>query len=207
VERALARSPNRRTEPSGGRRIRLMIVDDSMVARAVLARMIEADSAFEIVAVAGTAEDALEALAAVRVDIVLLDLDMPGEGGLKSIPRILEAAAGAKVIIVSSVAEDGAEDTLAALALGATDTLPKPGTGRFNGRFSEVLVNKLKAIGFANHVQTGSFQAPPKGAQAPLRAMTSSTSMCSRSALRPAASTRSTRSFSSFLIGSECRSS
>lgn len=173
MERALARTPNRRIDASGGRRIRLMLVDDSMVARAVLARMIEADPAFEIVAVAGTAEDALEALAAIRVDIVLLDLDMPGDGGLKSIPRILEAAAGAKVIIVSSVAEDGAEETVAALALGATDTMPKPGTSRFNGRFSEVLVSKLKAIGYANHAQAGSFQPAQKDTQAPLRAMTS----------------------------------
>lgn len=170
MERALARSPDRRSEQ--GRRIRIMIVDDSMVARAVLSRMIEADPIFEIVAVAGTAEDALEALAAVRVDIVLLDLDMPGEGGLKSIPRILESAAGAKVIIVSSVAEDGAEETVAALALGATDTMPKPGIGRFNGRFSEVLLNKLKALGHANHAQSASFQPVPNGGQAPLRAMT-----------------------------------
>jgi two-component system chemotaxis response regulator CheB len=171
MERALARSPSRRDEPSGGRRIRLMLVDDSMVARAVLRRMIEADAAFEIVAVAGTAEDALEALATVRVDIVLLDLDMPGQGGLKSIPRILEAAGGAKVIIVSSMAEDGGEETVAALALGATDTLPKPGTGKFAGRFSEVLVSKLKAIGFANHAPNGAYQAHTGSTAAPLRAM------------------------------------
>src|SRR5687768_18131581 len=126
-----------------------MIVDDSMVARAVLSRMIEADGNFEIVAVAGTAEDAIEALGQVMVDIVLLDLEMPGLGGLKSIPRILEAAKGAKVLIVSSLAEEGAEETVAALALGAADTLPKPGTGRFNGRFSEILLHKLKVLGDA----------------------------------------------------------
>ena len=54
--------------------------------------MIEADGDFEIAAVAGTAEDAIEALGQVMVDIILLDLEMPGAGGLKSIPRILEAA-------------------------------------------------------------------------------------------------------------------
>jgi two-component system chemotaxis response regulator CheB len=126
-----------------------MVVDDSMVARAVLSRMIEADGGFEIVAVAGTAEDAIDALDEVRVDIILLDLEMPGAGGLKSIPRILEVAHGARVMIVSSLAEEGAEETVAALALGAADTLPKPGTGRFNGRFSEILMSKLRAIGRA----------------------------------------------------------
>ncbi len=135
---------------SGMRRpIRLMIVDDSMVARAVLSRMVEADGGFEIHAVAGTAEHAIEALAQVEVDVILLDLEMPGAGGLKSIPGILAAANGAKVLIVSSQAEEGAEETVAALALGAADTLPKPGTGRFNGRFSEVLLAKLRALGHA----------------------------------------------------------
>jgi two-component system chemotaxis response regulator CheB len=124
-----------------------MIVDDSTVARAVLSRMVESDPAFEITAVAGSAEDAIEALGECRVDIVILDLEMPGAGGLKSIPRIIAAAAGAKIMIVSSLAEDGAEQTVAALALGAADTMPKPGTGRFNGRFSEILLGKLKALG------------------------------------------------------------
>lgn len=129
-----------------------MVVDDSMVARAILSRMIAADDGFEIVAVAGTAEDAIVALGQVRVDIVLLDLEMPGAGGLKSIPGILAAAHGARVLIVSSLAEEGAEETVAALALGAADTLPKPGTGRFNGRFSEVLLAKLRALGPADLV-------------------------------------------------------
>ena len=132
------------------RPIKLMIVDDSMVARAVLSRMIDADGNFEIAGIAGTAEDAIEALGQVMVDIVLLDLEMPGVGGLKALPRILEAAKGAKVLIVSSLAEEGAEETVAALALGAADTLPKPGTGRFNGRFSEVLLGKLRGLGYAD---------------------------------------------------------
>jgi two-component system chemotaxis response regulator CheB len=121
-------------------RIRLMIVDDSMVARAVLSRMLEADGGFEIVAVAGTAEDAIDALAQVRVDIILLDLEMPGAGGLKSIPRILEIAHGARVMIVSSLAEEGAEETVAALALGAADTIAQPGTGPLQRHFSEILI-------------------------------------------------------------------
>src|SRR4029079_13311914 len=109
----------------------------------------ESDPTFEISAIAGTAEDAIDALAHIRVDIILLDLEMPGAGGLKAMPRIIAAAAGAKVMIVASLAEEGAEQTVAALALGAADTLPKPGTGRFNGKFSEILLNKLKALGYA----------------------------------------------------------
>jgi two-component system chemotaxis response regulator CheB len=143
------------------RPIKLMIVDDSMVARAVLSRMIDADGNFEIAGIAGTAEDAIEALGQVMVDIVLLDLEMPGVGGLKALPRILEAAKGAKVLIVSSLAEEGAEETVAALALGAADTLPKPGTGRFNGRFSEVLLSKLRELGYADRSSIRPANAAP----------------------------------------------
>ena len=143
---ALAFRDNR-GEAADRRSIRLMVVDDSPVARAVLSRMIESDGGFEIVAVAGSAEDAIETLGEVRVDVVMLDLEMPGAGGLKSLPAILKAARGARVLIVSTLAEEGAEATLQALAMGAADTLPKPGTGRFNGTFSDVLMRKLRALG------------------------------------------------------------
>jgi two-component system chemotaxis response regulator CheB len=149
-----------------------MIVDDSTVARAVLSRMVESDPAFEITAVAGTAEDAIEALGECRVDVVILDLEMPGAGGLKSIPRIIAAGGGAKVLIVSSLAEDGAEHTVAALALGAADTMPKPGTGRFNGKFSEILLAKLKALGRAAPVPASAgYASQAIGPRAALRAM------------------------------------
>ena len=150
-----------------------MIVDDSMIARAVLSRMVESDDEFEICAVAGTAEDAVEALQAVRVDVILLDLEMPGAGGLKSIPRILAAGAGARVLIVSSLAEEGAEETVAALALGAADTLPKPGTGRFNGRFSEILLGKLKALGHGGPRLPDTSAVRDYAQASPLRAMPS----------------------------------
>lgn len=172
MERALARPRDRQDAPRPGRRrVRLMIVDDSMVARAVLSRIIASDEDFEIAAVAGTAEDAIDALQAVTVDIVLLDLEMPGVGGLKAIPNIVAAARGARIMILSTLAEEGAEKTVAALAMGAADAMPKPGTGRFNGKFSEILLGKLKSIG---HRDTPVQPVPPPTralANAPLRAM------------------------------------
>jgi two-component system chemotaxis response regulator CheB len=172
MERALARSRDRQPGPSlRNRRIRLMIVDDSMVARSVLSRIVESDDTFELAAVAGTAEDAIDALRAVRVDTILLDLEMPGAGGLRSIPRILDNACGAHIMIVSSMAEEGAEETVAALAMGAADALPKPGTGRFNGKFSEVLLSRLKALGYADELRAAASDPPVPVLHAPLRAM------------------------------------
>jgi two-component system chemotaxis response regulator CheB len=127
-----------------------MIVDDSTVARAVLSRMIAAHDDFEIVALAGSAREALDALKTVRADVILLDVEMPGGSGLEALPEIVRMGKGARVLIVSSMAEDGAETTVRALALGAADTLPKPGIGNFAGRFSLVLADRLRRIGRAD---------------------------------------------------------
>lgn len=126
-----------------------MIVDDSTVARAVLSRMIAAHDDFEIVALAGSAREALDALRTVRADVILLDVEMPGGSGLEALPEIIRMGKGARVLIVSSMAERGAETTVQALALGAADTLPKPGIGNFAGRFSAILADRLRRIGRA----------------------------------------------------------
>ncbi|MGQ0589220.1 MAG: chemotaxis protein CheB, partial [Sphingosinicella sp.] len=59
------------------------------------------------------------------------------------------ASGGARVLIVSSMAEDGAETTVRALAQGAADTLPKPGAADFAGRFADVLADRLRRLGRA----------------------------------------------------------
>ncbi len=124
-----------------------MIVDDSEVARAVLSRMVAAHEEFEIVATAGNAGDALDALKTVSVDIIILDVEMPGASGLEALPDIIRASCGARVLIVSSMAEHGAETSVRALALGAADALAKPGIGNFAGRFADVLADRLRRIG------------------------------------------------------------
>jgi two-component system, chemotaxis family, protein-glutamate methylesterase/glutaminase len=137
----------RRLEGPAAPPIRLMIVDDSEVARAVLSRMVAAHEEFEIVATAGNARDALDALRSVAVDIIILDIEMPGASGLEALPEIIRAGCGARVLIVSSMAEHGAETSVRALALGAADALPKPGIGNFAGRFAEILADRLRRIG------------------------------------------------------------
>ncbi|MDB5669214.1 MAG: cheB [Alphaproteobacteria bacterium] len=143
-----AAAPHRPPDPADGTLvIKVMIVDDSSVARTVLSRMIAAHPEFEIAALAANGEEALATLRKVDVDIVLLDLEMPGTNGLDVLPDIVREGRGARVLIVSSLCEEGAEVAVRALALGAADTLPKPGTGNFAGRFSEILAERLRRIG------------------------------------------------------------
>ena len=170
-----AASASARRRPGGletnSRPIALMIVDDSPIARTVLSRMLSAHKDFEVVAQAGNAGEALDALKSIAVDIVLLDVEMPGTSGLQALPEILKRGNGARVLIVSSNCEDGAEATVNALALGAADTLPKPGTGRFAGRFSEVLAGRLRRIGHAERGTVVSGAAPADLMPIRLRAM------------------------------------
>jgi two-component system chemotaxis response regulator CheB len=125
-----------------------MIVDDSIVARTVFARMLNKD-AFTIVASAANAGQAIQLLAVHKVDIILLDVEMPGMDGLTALPAILEASDGAHVLIVSSACAEGAAASVKALTLGAADTLLKPGAGSFGGRFGDILTDKLLRIGRA----------------------------------------------------------
>jgi len=129
-----------------GDAIRILIVDDSIVARTVLARMLEARPEFELVSAVSNAAQALDVVGREPVDIVLLDLEMPGVGGLELLPQLIARSNGARVLVVSSMAADGAAATVQALALGAADTLQKPGVANFVGRFGETLADRLIRI-------------------------------------------------------------
>ena len=141
-EEASAAGPLRPMPP-----LRLMIVDDSQVARAVLSRMLGASGDFEIVATAGDAAEALRLLPSTRVDILLLDVEMPGTSGLEALPEIVRTGRGARVLIVSSFCDADSDSAVRALAPGAAETLSKPGAEAFGGRFSEILAQRLRRMG------------------------------------------------------------
>lgn len=153
------------------RPIRVLLVDDSLVARTVLARLLDGRPEFEIAGAAPTADQAIGFLGTHDIDIVVLDVEMPGKDGLTALPEILEASHGARVLIVSSAAEAGASATVRALTLGAADTLLKPTAGNFAGEFASKFVDALLRIGHASHDQRRtelrSAGAPPRPAAPP----------------------------------------
>lgn len=125
---------------------RVLIVDDSAVARAVMERIVAGTDRFQVAASVSTAAAAMAFLARERVAFVLLDIQMPGIDGLTALPDLIAAGRGAKVLIVSGQASDGASATVQALALGAADTLFKPGNGERMNRFGEALIDKLDRL-------------------------------------------------------------
>ncbi|MDF7776253.1 chemotaxis-specific protein-glutamate methyltransferase CheB [Sphingomonas sp. AOB5] len=142
---------------------RVLIVDDSVVARSVLGRMIDGTRRFMVAGAVSDAHAALQYLKTQEVDIILLDIEMPGIDGLTALPDLLAAGRGAKVLVVSSSADEGAAATVQALALGAADTLVKPGVGAFGGRFAEVLEEKLSRL-VESHVEAPVVHQPTRPA-------------------------------------------
>lgn len=136
----------------------VLVVDDSAVARAVIGRAIEGGGRFALAGAVANAEAALEFLRKNSVDAVVLDVEMPGTDGLTALPDVIAASAGAPVLVVSSACEDGAQATFRALALGAADTLVKPGIGNFGGRFGQVLEERLQRL---LDDATGTNKTPP----------------------------------------------
>ncbi len=127
--------------------IRVMLVDDSAVARSIFARVLGDHPGIEIVCEASDAESAVANLDEIDVDIILLDIEMPVRSGLDALPDILAKANGARVLVVSAFAEENGPAAVQALSLGACDTLAKPGRAGFSGRFSEILIDKVMRLG------------------------------------------------------------
>ena len=124
-------------------------MDDSAVARAALSRTVADAAEFDIVAALDGARRAIDWLGGNSVDIVLLDIQMPGLDGLAALPELIEASQGARILVVSTLAGDGARETIQALALGAADTLAKPEVGGLGRQFGDVLIDKMLRLGKA----------------------------------------------------------
>ena len=126
--------------------VRVMIVDDSLTVRTVFSRMIKLADDMIVVGTASTAESGIAELAATSPHVMLLDLEMPGMGGIEALPKIMEAAPDTKVLVISSLTADGAEATIKALSLGAADTMLKPRPGGFDDDYKASLLGKIRAL-------------------------------------------------------------
>ena len=103
--------------------VRVMLVDDHAVVRAGYKRFIETDKKLRIVAEAGTGEEAYKQLSQINVDVVILDLSMPGQGGFETLRRIINRYPKQKVIIFSM--HENPSIAKQALQIGAAGYLTK----------------------------------------------------------------------------------
>lgn len=107
------------------KKIKVFVVDDSLLIRTILTRMIEESSEFELAGTASNGKMALDLIAKTNPDVITMDIEMPEMNGLASLARIM-AEMPTPVIILSAYSKEGADLTITALELGAVDFITKP---------------------------------------------------------------------------------
>ncbi len=129
---------------SAKRKIRVLIVDDSAVARRSIRDALEQDSEIEVVDVACDAYVAREKILKLQPDVITLDLEMPRMDGLTFL-RILNEHHPMPVVVVSALTPQGSAKAMEALAAGAVDVVGKPNGSQALGEVAYQLAHLVKA--------------------------------------------------------------
>ena len=152
--------------------IRVMVVDDAVVVRSLLARWVDAEPDMRTVASLRTGREAVTRIDKGDVDVVVLDIDMPELDGISALPLLLQKKRDLVVIMVSTLTRRSAEISLRALALGAADYIPKPETARettTSASFRREFIEKIRTLGRGRPA----LRAPAPGTMAPPQAKAS----------------------------------
>jgi two-component system response regulator NreC len=116
---------------------RVLVVDDHAVLRSGLRLLLGQEKDLEWVGEAGSVEEALRAIDRTAPDVVLLDLNLPGTGGIEGLPRVLGRRDGVRVLILSM--NDAVEDVKNAFSRGASGYVLKSAA-------DEELINAIRAV-------------------------------------------------------------
>jgi two-component system chemotaxis response regulator CheB len=152
-------------------RVRVLIVDDSVVIRHLLREALESDPFIEVVGAEGNGIDALARIPELKPDLVTLDIEMPRMDGLETLRRIRRDYPKLRTVMFSTVTTRGAAATFEALSLGADDYVAKASNA---GKLDESLV-RLRAELLPKIRQFFALPAEkpaPRAAAAPPKALT-----------------------------------
>jgi len=114
-----------RSQKMSGGRIRVLIVDDSVVIRHLVRQALIEDPEIEVVGAEANGAAALAAIPQLRPDVVTLDIEMPVMDGLETLREIRKRHPNLRTIMFSTLTTRGASTTFDALALGADDYVAK----------------------------------------------------------------------------------
>ncbi|MGB6692432.1 MAG: chemotaxis response regulator protein-glutamate methylesterase [Terracidiphilus sp.] len=155
-----------------GERIRVLVVDDSVVIRRLVSHALEQDPAIEVVGTASNGSIALQRIPQMNPDVLTLDVEMPEMDGIEALKRVRRDFPQLRVIMFSTLTERGAEVTLEALRLGADDYVTKASNegslDRSMVRLQEELVPKIKQFFvLAGQIRAAAPPAAPKSGTRP----------------------------------------
>ena len=128
--------------------IRVLIVDDSAVARQAISRSIRAAGDMTVAGLAGNGRIGLEHIALDEPDVVVLDLEMPEMDGMAFLREVRTSHPDLPVVVFSALTDAGAAATLAALAAGASAFALKPSAlrGFAEGSVDTELIPQIRAL-------------------------------------------------------------
>jgi len=130
--------------------LRVMVVDDSVVIRGLIARWVSSESDMVVAASLRTGLDAVNQLERVNPDVAVLDIEMPELDGISALPLLLAKKRNLIIIMASTLTRRNAEISFKALSLGASDYIPKPETTREPAAaeiFRHDLIQKIRHLG------------------------------------------------------------
>lgn len=122
--------------------IRVLVVDDSLIVREIITKILRSDPEIEIVGTARNGVEAIDMAARLRPSIITMDVNMPIKNGLEAIEEIM-AYTPTPILVISSLVNKEVGFAFKAMELGALDVFEKPTMGVWNGQ--EKLERELKA--------------------------------------------------------------
>jgi two-component system, chemotaxis family, protein-glutamate methylesterase/glutaminase len=133
------------------RKIRVLVVDDSLFMRQMISDVLRSDSNIEVVDTAINGEEGITKIKNLQPDVVTLDYEMPGSNGIATLRKIMHECP-IPVVMISAFTREGGEITLKALAYGAVDYILKPsGTISLNIKsIADEIIGKVKMAARAN---------------------------------------------------------
>ncbi|HEY9762240.1 MAG TPA: chemotaxis-specific protein-glutamate methyltransferase CheB [Trichocoleus sp.] len=134
--------------PPSQKPIRVLLVEDSPIAIAILKRILSSSPAIEVVGTARTGVEALTLIPRAKPDVVCTDLHMPQMGGLELTRHIMAEFPCPILVISASVQKDDASKVFQLLEAGAVDVFPKPQSGLSEDyeRTKHELINKIRVL-------------------------------------------------------------
>lgn len=149
---------------------KVLIVDDSVVARSFLGKIFDDQPDMDVVGKVANIGSALHYLDGNRVDFVVLDNEMPGQTGIEALPDLIGRAQGAYIVMLSGNCSEGSEHAVRALALGASDVITKPSAHDYSKEFSAALIRRLQRLTMPQNIPVQDNDAPElRPVRAPFR--------------------------------------
>ncbi len=118
--------------------ISVLVCDDSALMRNLIGRIVDETTGLKVCGKAENGQDLLDKIPQCNPDVILLDIEMPVMNGVEFLKKRKELKIKVPVIILSSVATEGAKVTIQCLELGASDFITKPGGSSVTLKIADV---------------------------------------------------------------------